>query len=173
MLAQCPFVVCLWTMTPLCFLATQSRRVRSPWPPPARNGVNAAGRRMAWLRAGNTPRPLAGCGGTPHATRESQTKEQPRCNVRRRNPGSGLAGSGGTARRIKSLDIAAAFLGNNGTPQAASRKPQAASRRPQAASRKPQACKPQAASRKPQAASRKPQAASRKPQYCPRLTLPA
>ena len=49
------------------------------------------------------------------------------------------------------LDIAAAFLGNNGTPQAASRKPQAASRKPQAASRKPQA-----ASRKPQAASRKP-----------------
>ena len=53
------------------------------------------------------------------------------------------------AARANTLDIAAAFIGDNGTPQAASRKPQAASRKPQAASRKPQA-----ASRKPQAASR-------------------
>ena len=75
-------------------------------------------------------------------------------------PGPGPAGCGEATGRLKALDIAAAFIGNNERrkPQAASRKPQAASRKPQAASRKPQA-----ASRKPQAASRKPQAASRKP----------
>ena len=71
-------------------------------------------------------------------------------------PGNGPADSGGTARRINSLDIAAAFIGYNETPQTANRKPQTANRKPQTANRKPQT-----ANRKPQTANRKPRRPAR------------
>ena len=128
--------------------------------------VSRAGRR----RDGKRP----GCRRLPQpAARDERDSSEGGTDTMQRTttqPGANPAGSGQAAGGVKTLDIAAAFIGNNGTPQAASRKPQAASRKPQAASRKPQAAsrKPQAASRKPQAASRKPQAASRKPQAASR-----
>ena len=80
-----------------------------------------------------------------------------------KKPGSGLADSGGTVRRINGLDFGAAFIGYNETPQTANRKPQTANRKPQTANRKPQTAnrKPQTANRKPQTANRKPQTANR------------